>query len=79
MPQSKRFDDEHDRRGAVIELLATGLVRVTSAHALTAVDDAGQSPGSSTASLDLSADLPLSVPAGERSRAKRETAGGRTR
>jgi len=78
MSQRERFKDEHDRRGAVVELLAAGLVRVTSAHALTVVGDFGQSSGPPGASLDLSPDLPLSVPAGERSRANRETAGGRT-
>jgi len=77
-------DRERDKRAQqrtdeIIDLLTTGLVRVASAHALTPTGGVDDPPDSAEASLDLPADLPLSVPAGERSRSARETAGGSRR
>jgi len=79
MRDHEREQRAQQRMDAVVGLLTAGLVRVASAHALTPSDDAGETPESAAASLDLPADLPLSVPAGERSRSARETAGGSTR
>jgi len=77
-------DRERERRAQqrtdeVIGLLSAGLVRVASAHSLTPTGGVDDPPDSAEASLDLPADLPLSVPAGERSRSARETTGGSTR
>jgi len=79
MRDHEREQSAQHRTDEIVGLLTVGLVRVASAHALTPFDDAGETPESVEASLDLLADLPLSVPAGERSRSARSAAGGSTR
>lgn len=79
MRDREREQSAQHRTDEVVGLLSAALVRVASAHALTPSDDADESSESAVTSLDLHPDLPLSVPAGERSRVARETAGGSAR
>lgn len=79
MRDREREQSAQQRTDEVVGLLTAGLVRVASAHALTPSDDDGEPSDFAAASLDLPADLPLSVPAGERSRSARAAAGGSTR
>jgi len=79
MRDRQREQCAKQRTDEVVGLLTAGLVRVASAHALTPTGGVDDPPNSAEASLDLPAALPLSVPAGERSRSARETAGGSAR
>jgi len=76
MRDRQREQRTHQRTDEVVNLLAAGLARVASAHALTLEDEGEKGPESPQTSLDLPARSPLSGPAGER---PREPAGGSER